>query len=205
MPTTLQKHPLIPDSVVVQIPSDLHEVSVLQQTLRAKLDAWIERFGPWAVHNPVQLHIHDERGLYHGVAYRELAVTYEGEFGERIPAYLLIPTQGKPPYPAIVAQHQCFQDCDIGKDAVVGKSHLRPDQAYGFELVLRGYVVLAPDSINCGARNVPGVRDQGENNRDQPVCFDKVIPKLSVKSFYLKHLWDATRAVDVLESLEFVD
>ena len=57
--------------------------------------------------------------------------------GRKVPAYLLIPTNGKPPYPAVVANHQCYQDCDIGKDAVVGKAHLRPDQVYAFELVLR--------------------------------------------------------------------
>ena len=174
-------------------------------SLGVQRNTWIEDFGPWPDRGPINLNVQSERRQYHVVSYRELCVTYESEQGGIIPAYLLIPTNGKPPYPAVVANHQCYQDCDIGKDAVVGKAHLRPDQVYAFELVLRGYVVLAPDSINCGLRNISGVRKQGENNRDKDVCFDQTIPKLSVNSFYLKHLWDATRAVDVLESLEYID
>ena len=203
--TMIEKHPLIPEEVDVQIPRSLGEADVIQRDIKARFDAWIRNFGPWPDKGPINLKVQSERIQYHVVSYRELSVTYEGEQGEIVPAYLLIPTSGSPPYPAVVANHQCNADCDIGKDAVVGNAHLRPDQTYAFELVLRGYVVLAPDSINCGLRNIPGVRKQGDNRRGKNVCYDKAIPKLSVNSFYLKNLWDATRAVDVLESLDCVD
>jgi len=201
----IKKHPLIPDEVEVQIPQAQKEAEELRGGIRHRLDAWVEDFGGWPEKTPVQLNIQSERKQFHIVTYRELTVTYEGEQGEIIPAYLLIPTHKEPPFPAVVANHQCYQDCDIGKDAVVGKAHLRPDQVYAFEMVLRGYVVLAPDSINCGLRNIPGVRKQGENNRRKKVCWEKAVPKLSFDSFYLKNLWDATRAVDVLQSLDYVD
>ena len=181
--TEIEKHPLIPKEVEVQIPQDRNEADTIRRALRPRLDRWIRDFGPWPDGGAVHLNVESERHQYHVVSYRELSVTYEGERGEAIPAYLLIPTVGKAPYPAVVANHQCNQDCDIGKDAVVGKAHLRPDQAYAFELVLRGYVVLAPDSINCGLRNIPGVRKQGENNRDKNVCFDRAIPTLNVDLF----------------------
>jgi hypothetical protein len=96
-----------------------------------------DEHGGWPEREPVHLNVQSERGQYHVVSYRELSVTYEGEHGEAIPAYLLIPTHTNPPYPAVVANHQCYQDCDIGKDAVVGKAHRRPDQAYAFELVIK--------------------------------------------------------------------
>ena len=82
------------------------------------------------------------------------------EAGRTVPAYLLIPKgdEHKPPFPAMICFHQCNVDCLIAKEAVVGKALYRPDQAYGYELVIQGFVVLAPESINCGERNVPSIR-----------------------------------------------
>jgi dienelactone hydrolase len=220
----LEKHPLIPDSVNIEIPHDREEADAIKVNIRKRLDSWIREFGPWPGRSTVNMKIHSERrkswfigwaktGKPELITFRELYITYNGEIGESIPAYLLIPDNIAPPFPAVVANHQCNNDCDVGKDAVVGKAYFRPDQAYGFELVLRGFVVLAPDSINCGERNIKELREQGEwslkdctnTKRDGIKCHGAAISYLSVSSFYLKHLWDATRAVDVLESLDFVD
>ncbi len=202
MAETLKKHPLIPQSVKVEIPGDRKETEKIRDSIKSRFDDWLKKFGPMPEHNPVNIQIHSERTITWFDGFRELYITYNGESGETIPAYLLIPLKGEAPFPAIVANHQCNVDCDVGKDAVVGKAYLRPDQAYGFELAINGFVVLAPDSINCGERNIKGLRNQGE--RDKNKCWDAAIPYLSVKSLYLKHLWDATRAVDVLENLDFV-
>ena len=158
--TRLERHPLIPAEVEVEIPADREAADRMRHQIERRLNDCIEQFGGWPEKEPVRMKIESERGRFHNAPYRELSVTYVGERGEVIPAYLLIPTEGKPPYPAVVANHQCANDCDIGKDAVVGKAHHRPDQVYGFELVQRGYVVLAADSINCGERNVEGLRKQ---------------------------------------------
>ena len=203
--TRLERHPLIPAEVEVEIPADREAADRMRHQIERRLNDWIEQFGGWPEKEPVRMKIESERGRFHNAPYRELSVTYVGERGEVIPAYLLIPTEGKPPYPAVVANHQCANDCDIGKDAVVGKAHHRPDQAYGFELVQRGYVVLAADSINCGERNVEGLRKQGENNRLKQVCFGKLVPFLNGKSHMLKRIWDASRAVDLLQSLDCVN
>ncbi len=203
MANELSRHSLLPDFVDVSIPRNGQEADELKTSLNAKFGAWVAKYGPWPHRSEVELKIHSQRihSWYDG--FIESYVTYNGESGEEIPAYLLVPRKGKQPFPAVVANHQCFVDCDIGKDAVVGKAYLRPDQAYGFELACRGFVVLAPDSINCGERNIRGVREQGE--RDKTKCWDAAVQSLSVKSFYLKHMWDAIRAVDVLESLDYVD
>jgi dienelactone hydrolase len=103
----------------------------------------------------------------------------------------------------MIAFHQCNVDCTFGKEAVVGKVIVRPDQAYGLELAQQGFVVLAPDVVNCGERNIPAIRQEGE-------C----LFRSSCSSQFLKHMgrskegkviFDATRAVDVLQSLDFVD
>ena len=121
--------------------------------------------------------------------------------GQRVPAYLLIPKseRWKPPYPAAVCFHQCNVDCVLGKEAVVGKAPSRPDQAYGYELVNHGFVVLAPDSINCGQRNIPSIRKENEH----VICHGELARELS--DYPYKGVLDDLRAVDLLESLDFVD
>ena len=91
--------------------------------------------------------------------YTEIKVLYDGEPGERIPAYLLIPRRVPDgPLPAVLANHQCSWKCDIGKEQVVGKCIFLSDQAYGLELVLQGFVVLAPDANKVGERYDPQLR-----------------------------------------------
>ena len=122
--------------------------------------------------------------------------------GRSVPAYLLVPKDERfsPPYPAMVAFHQCNTDCIIAKDAVVGKAVQRPDQAYGYELVIQGFVVLAPDAINCGERNIPEIRHPYENKH----CHQILNEPLG-RPFWFKHAYDGMRAVDVLSALDFVD
>ncbi len=125
----------------------------------------------------------------------------------RIPAYILIPDDDRfaSPYAAAICFHQCNCDCWIGKEAVVGKQVDRMDQAYGYELVRQGFVVLAPDHMLCGERTVPGVREEGERLVG---CIPKLIPRTKTPApddFERMTTFDAVRSVDLLESLDFVD
>ena len=122
--------------------------------------------------------------------------------GQTVSAYLLIPSREglEDPFPAMICFHQCNVDCPLAKEAVVGKVSYRPDQAYGLELVSEGFVVLAPDSINCGERFIPAIRSEGEGKR----CWDVLDDGLG-RNGWSKHHLDDIRAVDLLCSLEFVD
>ena len=146
------------------------------------------------------------------------------EAGRRIPAYLLVPNRGERPFPAMVCLHQCAVDCTIGKEAVVGKipwspsntswfmnsnpsagtefrvSFDRRDQAYAYELVHEGFVTLAPDSVNCGERNIEAIRQPGEARW----CHGILDDYLGMEGEF-KRTIDGMRAVDVLQSLDFVD
>ena len=113
------------------------------------------------------------RREYH--SHTEIALTYAGEPGERIPAYLLLPRDPVAmPTPGILAAHQCACQCDIGKEQVVGKCVDLPDQAYGLELVCEGFAVLAPDANKVGERYDPELREQWqcafEDLPDQTRC-----------------------------------
>ena len=148
----------------------------------------------------------------------ETAETMPAAAGWRVPAYLLIPRHRDRPMPAMVCFHQCAEDCVVAKEAVVGKAPWVPtnnwtffrsdgrvsvdrlDQAYGYELVHEGFVVLAPDAINCGERNIDAIRQPGENRH----CHQIIGPHLGQDASF-KRATDAVRAVDVLDSLDFVD
>ena len=73
-------------------------------------------------------------------------VSYAAEPGERIEAYLCVPSAGQVPFPAVYCAHQHAGERLLGKSEVVGLAGA-PDQAYAHELAERGYVTLAPDAI----------------------------------------------------------
>jgi len=112
--------------------------------------------------------------------------------GEEIRAYLFIPVGDKNSLPAVVAMHQTN---NFGKDEVAGLQGNR-DYAYGHELAMRGYVVLAPDYLTAGERTFPG----RESFDSAP--FYEIYPHWSMVG---KDLQDSMAAVDVLYDLEFVD
>ena len=137
----------------------------------------------------------------------EIKLTYEGEPGERIPAYLLVPRSGTPPYPAIFAAHQCACQCDVGKEQVIGKCVDWPDQAYGLELVREGFVVLAPDANKVGERYDPTLREQWQRAfvhlKDQGCCC--TAPGGSWGPIRWKPVYDVMRGIDLLCQHKLVD
>ena len=148
--------------------------------------------------------------------YEEWKIEYVAEGPEsmpepsqrRVPAYLLVPhgTHFQPPFPAMACFHQCSCDCGSGKEAVVGKHVDRSDQAYGYELVLQGFVVLAPDHYNCGERNVPSVRQPDQQIMNPMIrCFPAVSKATGRTNIRMSEAFHAMRAIDLLQSLDFVD
>lgn len=147
----------------------------------------------------------------------EIKLSYQGEPGERIPAYLLLPRVKTPaPWPAVYAAHQCHCYCDIGKEQVVGKFPDAPDQAYGYELVKEGFVVLAPDANMIGERYDPERRKQWERapydmidhptlgrTWGQAICC--CAPRGPMGPVHWKRVYDIMKGVDFLQQHELVD
>ena len=145
-------------------------------------------------------------------SHTEIRLTYRGEPHERIPAYLLLPRVAHGRLPAVVAAHQCACLCDVGKEQVVGKCPGLLDQAYGLELVLEGFAVLAPDANKVGERFDPDLREQWERavperlpsgDWGQDRCC--TAPGGSWGPVRWKLVHDTMRAVDLLCGLEEVD
>ncbi|MBS0265439.1 MAG: c-type cytochrome [Planctomycetes bacterium] len=90
----------------------------------------------------------DESKTVQGEGYTRLSLTYAAEAGDRVPAYLYLPT-GRPKderLPAMLALHPTGP---LGK-GIVDDAGPKPNRGYGKELAQRGYVVLAPDYPSFG-------------------------------------------------------
>ncbi len=122
---------------------------------------------------------------------------YATGFGDKATAYLLIPGDRPNPaperrLPAMLALHptQASGKADVATPAA------RKNRAYGLELVSRGFVVLAPDTITAGERIYEGE----EAFRTAP--FYAAHPEATAVG---KMLHDHRQSLDVLCSLPYVD
>ncbi len=111
-------------------------------------------------------------------------IRYQSEPGTRVPAYLLVPKKllaGGKPAPGVLSLHPTHGK---GFRVTVGLAAY-PDAEYGVELAKRGYVVIAPP--------YPLLSD-----------YNPDLAKLGYQSGTMKAIWDNRRALDVLDSLPFV-
>ena len=117
--------------------------------------------------------------------YTRQYITYAAEKGDWVPAWLLIPTSaGK--HPAVLCLHQTTP---IGKNEPVGFGTF-DSKRQALDLVLRGYVTLAPDYPSFG---------------DYAYDFAAMYAAGTFQSGTMKAIWNNMRAVDLLQSLPEVD
>jgi hypothetical protein len=109
-------------------------------------------------------------------------LTFAVEKGDRVPAYLLIPTQRKGKLPAVLCLHQTVA---IGKAEPAGLGE-RENLRYAVHLAERGYVTLAPDYPKFGDYKID-------------------VYKMGYQSASMKAIWNNMRAIDLLVSLPEVD
>ena len=134
---------------------------------------------------------------------------------DRIRAYIFIPKH-KPSQrlPAIVAIHQDANNTHLGKlepaglDIDDGKHYYYDDQKYGFELFLRGYIVICPDRFGHAERRRIPQGDTSEVNQERDGEFyNHRVGQLLLKGRTSpgKEVYDLMRAVDVIYSFDIVD
>ena len=114
------------------------------------------------------------------------SITYRASASSRVPAHLCIPKDvlaGKRKSKAILCLHPT--DNKVGRKVVLGLGG-RANRAYAAELAERGFVTIAPA--------YPLLAD-----------YQPDIAKLGYASGTMKAIWDNSRALDLLESLPYVD
>jgi hypothetical protein len=118
-------------------------------------------------------------------AYWRRCLSYASEPGSRVPAYLLIPKEAlsgsEKLAPGVLCLHQTHPR---GQDVVVGLGD-SPNDEYGVELAVRGYVCLVPA--------YPLLAN-----------YDPDLAGLGYQSGTMKAIWDNIRGLDLLETLPFV-
>jgi len=137
---------------------------------------------------------------------RRLLVSYYVEEGERVPAYLLVPRKGEEKMPGIVAIHQHAGQFYLGKSEPAGLSANRMYH-YGLDLCHRGYVVLCPDLL-CFEDRRPKEFERREGTKPDEGWYERFkAMRLLLKgsSLQTKYLSDLTRAIDFLETIDYVD
>lgn len=152
--------------------------------------------------NKVELNLETLKEIDCGDYFRK-TIEYNVEENERVRSYLLVPKILKQKNPAMLAIHQHASQWHIGKSEVVG---IDGDEmfAYGLELVEQGYVVLAPDLLCFESRIDSKFNDNKEHQKAyERFEFCKYVQKGSC--LQMKYIHDLSVALDVLESLEYVD
>lgn len=119
-------------------------------------------------------------------SYVRRLITYGSEPGSRVPAYLLIPKSALAQPPKTARAILCLHPTDNvhGHRVVVGLAG-RAHRQYAAELAERGFVTLAPA--------YPLLAD-----------YQPDLVKLGYASGTMKAIWDNVRALDLLDSLPFV-
>ena len=150
-----------------------------------------------------------EGGLRHKIEYTVEPADYLFNRPiDKVRAYLFVPGHKKGQcLPAIVAIHQDGPFTHLGKDEPAGIKGAE-DQRYGVELFERGYVVIIPDRYgHAERRRIPNAADApSEMMRDLGLWLKwagQLI--LSGRTHLGKEAYDLMRAVDVLNTLEYVD
>lgn len=120
-------------------------------------------------------------------------VSYEVEPGERIHAYVLIPKKLRGRAPAVLCPHQTTQSASREPAGLAGDT----DQHTALRLAERGYVTLTYDAICFGERHDPASGHYGD-----AIPFYRTSPAWSLLG---KMIWDLSRGVDYLQTLDIVD
>ena len=123
--------------------------------------------------------------------YRRQLISYQVEADERAHAYLGIPLEYSGKAPAVVALHGTYPKGKMRAAGLVDN----PDKAYLDHLCRRGYVVIAPEHF------VSGHRLPEEGPYETGPFYEKHPEWTAVGKFTYEH----SIAIDVLETLDFVD
>jgi dienelactone hydrolase len=136
--------------------------------------------------------------------YTRLLVHYAGSENDLIPAYLLIP-EGPGIFPAVLIHHQHNGERHLGKSEVCGIAG-NPLQAFGVELVKKGFIVLAPDSICFEDRRTSATGILPDEEKDFLQHYNEMCYRIIKGSSLMKKVIDdANIGVSLLKNHKKVD
>jgi len=170
---------------------------------RKKIEqAWLDLLGKFPAEVPPLEPVVKEAAKENGIT--RYHVSFQVESGDRMTAWLLVPDSArKKPAPAVICIHSTTWGA--GKNSTAGLSGRRlqdpptsreSGRANGLLLAEHGYVTLCIDLLTDGERIEPERRVM--DTRD----FYRRNPEWSIIG---KNIWDVSRSIDFLQTLDFVD
>jgi dienelactone hydrolase len=120
-------------------------------------------------------------------------LVFQTEPDEFVPSYLLVPKNTRGKAPVVICPHQTTQ---AGKKEPAGLAG-NPQLQTALHLVRRGFVTFTYDAICFGERH-----DAASGHYGDAIPFYRKRPRWSLMG---KMIWDLQRAIDYLETLDFVD
>jgi len=120
-------------------------------------------------------------------------VVFESEARESVASFLLIPRNLRGKTPVVICPHQTTQ---AGKKEPAGLAG-NPQLQTALHLVQRGFITFTYDAICFGERHDPTTGHYGD-----AIPFYQKHPRWSLLG---KMIWDLSRVIDYLETLDFVD
>ena len=135
--------------------------------------------------------------------YRRLCISYQGDEGDEIPAFLFVP-DGDGPFTAVLCHHQHNGERHLGKSEVAGLVG-DPLQAFGPALAQQGLLVLAPDSI-CFEDRRHGSQGTDVDESDVAQHYNEMCYRLlRGDTLMRKVLNDSAQAISLLYAHPLVD
>lgn len=186
--TASPANPVLPNPGRIDplLPESARTLSEWEQQRPQLLRKWLEFLGPMPTPGPLNLQILSSEAI--GPVTRRL-VQYDGEPGLRVQGWLLEPTTRSGRLPALVGLHQTT---NASIDEIAGVSG-RDEMHIGLKLAKRGFVVFCPRCFLW--QDVPSLNAAVEQHRSRH-------PNTTGMA---KMLYDASRAIDLLVSLDSVD
>lgn len=153
---------------------------------------------------PLDLRIETTRAT---ATYHETRFLFSAEADADVPAHLLVPAHGEPPYPVII----CLQGHTSGMHISLGRPQFPGDEAsiaedrdYALQAVRQGYAALVIEQRAFGER-----RDRRPNAVrhviDRPCHFTTLTALLLGRTLLGERVFDVSRAIDALAAFPDLD
>lgn len=134
--------------------------------------------------------------------YKRIRLTYESEKGHFVPAYLLIPKQGKASYPLAIALqgHTTGFHNSIGVIKYEQDRDGQPDNGFGLQAVENGFAALCIEQRGMGETRSHRYPGPGGTH---PCSFTAMTAINLGRTVIGERVWDVSRGIDALESLAY--
>lgn len=140
-------------------------------------------------------------------SYLEKEIVFSSEENAEVPCYLLVPKalEGKAPVMICLQGHTSGMHISLGRPLYPGDERWTDEgsRSFGLQAVSRGYIALVLEQRSMGMRKDTRPEEVREDKR--PCHFAAMVSLLIGRTLIGERVWDISRALDVLETMDEVD